>query len=210
MKRPLVIGHRGFAGKFPDNSLAGVRAAVEVGADGVEVDLRPTADGLWVCHHDRRHEGKKLEEWSYRQLAAHQVPPLAAVLEEVGQGRWLFLEVKPLATQRLLPLLDPLVHLLTGLDKVRFLSSSLRVLALLRQAFPRALFSWVITRLPQQVPEGLELSPHHPLVESLRPWGLPLHPWTVNKPSRLLQLAQLGVASLTTNFPDKALELFRG
>ena len=48
---PLVIGHRGFPSRHPDNSLAGIAAALAVGADGVEVDIRRSADGVWVCHH---------------------------------------------------------------------------------------------------------------------------------------------------------------
>ncbi|RMF85357.1 MAG: glycerophosphodiester phosphodiesterase, partial [Nitrospirae bacterium] len=32
-----MIGHRGFRARFPENSAAGVRAALAAGADGVEV-----------------------------------------------------------------------------------------------------------------------------------------------------------------------------
>jgi len=211
MSRPLVIGHRGFAGRFPENSLEAVAAAVQVGADGVEVDIRPTAEGVWVCHHDRTREGRPLSQWRYRELAVRKVQPLAAILEILPQERWLFLEVKPLATSRLLELLDPLARLLAPWGgRLRLLSSSLQVLALLQQALRRASFSWVVDRLPQHVPPGLELSPHHRLVEQLVGLGLPLHPWTVNQKPRMAALAQLEVASLTTNFPDRALELFGG
>ena len=211
MSRPLVIGHRGFAGRYPENTVEAVAAAVQLGADGVEVDVRPTAEGVWVCHHDRTREGRAVSQWRYPELAASGVASLAAVLETLPQQRWLFLEVKPLATAQLLELLDPLARLLAPrVGTLRFLSSSVRVLALLRQAFPRALFSWVITRLPQELPPGLELSPHHRLVEKLAGSGVPLHPWTLNQKPRMAALAQLGVASLTTNFPDRALELFGG
>lgn len=210
MKGPLVIGHRGFAGRFAHNSLAGIQEAVALGVDGVELDLRPTREGVWVCHHDRSRDGRPLHQWSYRELAQHKVPALAAALEAVPPDRWLFLEVKPLAGDRLLTLLDPLARLVEGLTRVRFLSSSLHVLALLRQAFPRARFSWVVGRPPAEVPPGVELSPHHPLVEALSSLSLPLHPWTVNRPARLRQLAQLGVASVTTDFPDLAFQVLRG
>lgn len=210
MRGPLIIGHRGFAGRFAHNSLAGIQEAVALGVDGVELDLRPTREGVWVCHHDRSRDGRPLQQWSYRELAQHKVPALAAALEAVPADRWLFLEVKPLAGDRLLPLLDTLARLVEGLTRVQFLSSSLRVLALLRQAFPRARFSWVVGRPPLEVPPGVELSPHHPLVEALIALSLPLHPWTVNRPARLRRLAQLGVASITTDFPDRALQVLRG
>ncbi len=210
MKGPLIIGHRGFAGRFAHNSLAGIQEAVALGVDGVELDLRPTREGVWVCHHDRRRDGRPLCQWSYRELARHKVPALAAALEAVPADGWLFLEVKPLAGDHLLALLDPLARLVEGRSRVQFLSSSLRVLALLRQAFPRARFSWVVSRPPAEVPPGVELSRHHPLVEALSCLSLPLHPWTINRPARLRQLAQLGVASVTTDFPDLAFQVLRG
>ncbi|MGY1663698.1 glycerophosphodiester phosphodiesterase [Geodermatophilus sp. SYSU D00705] len=50
-----VIGHRGTptCPSHPENTLAAVRAALEAGADGVEVDVRSTADGVLVVSHDR-------------------------------------------------------------------------------------------------------------------------------------------------------------
>jgi glycerophosphoryl diester phosphodiesterase len=51
---PTAIAHRGFAGLYPENTLAAVRGAVESGADMVEVDAVPTADGEVVAFHDER------------------------------------------------------------------------------------------------------------------------------------------------------------
>ena len=50
--RTAVIAHRGFSGARPENTLAAVRAAIDVGADMVEVDVTLTADGHVVCIHD--------------------------------------------------------------------------------------------------------------------------------------------------------------
>jgi glycerophosphoryl diester phosphodiesterase len=49
-----VLGHRGSAGRpgRPENTLAAVRAALDGGAAGVEVDVRRTVDGVLVCSHD--------------------------------------------------------------------------------------------------------------------------------------------------------------
>ncbi|MDW7966843.1 MAG: glycerophosphodiester phosphodiesterase [Thermoanaerobaculum sp.] len=207
MSRPLIIGHRGFAGRYPEISLLAKKAAVACGADGVEVDLRPCREGVWVCHHDRKRHGRPLTSWSLADLRREEVPPLALVLEAVPEDRFLFLEVKPLSTRALLPLVDPLVRLVEGRARLRVLSSSLAVLAVLRMALPAAPCSWVVTRVPERLPPGLELSPHHRLVESLRHLPVPLHPWTVNRPQRLRNLSALGVASLTTNYPDRALEV---
>ncbi|MBM3696502.1 MAG: glycerophosphoryl diester phosphodiesterase, partial [Actinobacteria bacterium] len=50
--RPWVIAHRGASAAFPENTLAAFRAAAALGADAVELDVRRTADGHPVVHHD--------------------------------------------------------------------------------------------------------------------------------------------------------------
>ncbi|MEO0501101.1 MAG: glycerophosphodiester phosphodiesterase family protein [Pseudomonadota bacterium] len=50
--RPLVIAHRGGAGLRPENTLAAIRHALTLGADGVEIDVHLTGDGVPVVHHD--------------------------------------------------------------------------------------------------------------------------------------------------------------
>ncbi|GAB7018171.1 glycerophosphodiester phosphodiesterase [Halostagnicola bangensis] len=50
--RPRIVGHRGAEGLAPPNTRAGVRRALEVGVDGVELDIRETADGELLLFHD--------------------------------------------------------------------------------------------------------------------------------------------------------------
>lgn len=52
--RPLVIAHRGASALRPEHTLAAFQAAIDQGADGLECDVRLTADGHVVCLHDRR------------------------------------------------------------------------------------------------------------------------------------------------------------
>ncbi|WP_186781292.1 glycerophosphodiester phosphodiesterase [Streptomyces sp. CBG9] len=49
-----VIAHRGASADVPEHTLAAYRKAIEDGADGLECDVRLTADGHLVCVHDRR------------------------------------------------------------------------------------------------------------------------------------------------------------
>lgn len=49
---PLIIGHRGAAGLAPENSLRAFQAAIEAGADGVELDVHLTSDKVPIVLHD--------------------------------------------------------------------------------------------------------------------------------------------------------------
>ncbi len=49
---PLIISHRTQMGTLPENTIAGIDAAIADGVDGVEIDVRATADGVPVLLHD--------------------------------------------------------------------------------------------------------------------------------------------------------------
>ena len=50
-KRPLIIAHRGLPGLYPEEVIAGYRAAIDAGADALELDLQSSSDGvLFACH----------------------------------------------------------------------------------------------------------------------------------------------------------------
>ncbi len=47
-----LIAHRGFAARYPENTIAGIAAAVEIGARWIEFDIQLSADGIPVLMHD--------------------------------------------------------------------------------------------------------------------------------------------------------------
>lgn len=49
---PLVIGHRGASGTFPEHTLEAYKAAIDQGADFVEPDLVLTKDGVMIARHE--------------------------------------------------------------------------------------------------------------------------------------------------------------
>ena len=49
----LIIAHRGYHAAVPENTLAAFEAAVTVGVNGIETDVRISRDGLPVLIHDR-------------------------------------------------------------------------------------------------------------------------------------------------------------
>ena len=49
---PLIWGHRGASGYAPENTLPAFKLAADMGADGVELDVQMTSDGVLVVCHD--------------------------------------------------------------------------------------------------------------------------------------------------------------
>jgi glycerophosphoryl diester phosphodiesterase len=208
--RPLVIGHRGFRARYPENTVSGVRAALAAGSDGVEVDVRLTRDGVWVCHHDRANRGLQVGQHTWRELGRWGVNSLEAVLDEVPSDRWLYLEIKPLSGRTLEGGITSLERLLGARAALlRILSSSPIVLKRSAALLPEATPSLIIRRVNfPDLPSSWSLSPHHTLVERLLWTGRELHPWTVNHPLRQRHLATLGIPSITTDDPERALAAF--
>lgn len=71
--RAEVIAHRGFSAVAPENTLAALRAGIDVGADALEFDLQITGDGVPVLFHDdtlgRTTNGSgSIRSWSAREL----------------------------------------------------------------------------------------------------------------------------------------------
>ena len=98
MNKPLVWAHRGASGYAPENTLAAFKKAVEMKADGVELDVQLTKDGeIVVCHDETidRTSDKKglLMDYSLEELKkfdfsnsnpafeGEQIPPMSEVFD---------------------------------------------------------------------------------------------------------------------------------
>jgi len=99
---PLVVAHRGASAREVENSLAAFRAAMQLGADAVELDVHATADGTLVVHHDEAIAGRRIPQLTAQQVAelrlsnGEPIPTLAHVLEAIGPRLQVFVEVKSL------------------------------------------------------------------------------------------------------------------
>lgn len=76
MERTLVWGHRGASGYAPENTMAAFEKAVEMGADGIELDVQLTKDGELVVIHDetidRVSDGSGwVKDYTYAKLIKH-------------------------------------------------------------------------------------------------------------------------------------------
>ena len=73
--KPFVWAHRGASGYAPENTLAAFQKAVDLGADGVELDIQLTKDDQIVVIHDetidRTSDGKGwIKDYTLEELRA--------------------------------------------------------------------------------------------------------------------------------------------
>jgi len=101
----VVIGHRGYPVKYPENTIAGFLGAIIAGANGVELDVWLTSDGVPIVIHDRtttRVAGidldvKKatMQELRRVHLGMGQcIPTLDDVYRAIPRGYRLYVEIK--------------------------------------------------------------------------------------------------------------------
>ena len=207
----LVVAHRGMPAVAPDNSLAGFAAAVEAGADAVELDVRRRSDGVLVCHHDSGD--------------AAGAPTLAEAIATVGGRVPLQVDVKETGfeeevTAQLAAALAPDRYWLTSLEdasiaRFRRLDPRIRCALTLGRERPTP---YVRTRLSELYPfrrvdacGALELAPEVRLVQlglgrRARRRGVGLMVWTVDDERRLRWLFErVRPATVITNRLELAL-----
>ena len=90
---PLVLAHRGAWDQAPQNSLEAIRRAAALGCDGVEIDVRRTADGEMVVVHDGRLGWRSVRHLTHAAVQARmrpgQAPLLADLLDAAAAARLL-------------------------------------------------------------------------------------------------------------------------
>lgn len=227
--RPLVISHAACAGHAPENTLAGIRAALEMGADAIEVDVQASADGVPVLMHDltvdRATNGSgDLASLTLEQLQAldgggEPVPTFAQALE-LARGRALLVaEIKrPGCEARL----ADVIRQADALEDVMVWSFLPPALAAMRQAEPRlpgglliapgSIGEWpsrreLALRLGLQAVSVFHLNLSAGVVARARRSSLTVYAWTADAESDIQRLLDLGVDGIVTNYPERALAL---
>ncbi len=219
----LVIAHRGASATERENTLPAFRAARGLGADGVEMDVRLTADGALVVHHDPHVPGLGLLSSLRSADLPDWVPSLEAAVEAC-EGMQLNLELKNLPTE---PGFDPTEALSGaicrflgdhGLDEQVWVSSfSLASLEVVRSEAPWVRTGWLVLGAYDEVwALGIAARDGHwavepvqevvtaDLVAAAHQAGLAVVAWTVDDPLRIRSLAEMEVDAVVTNVPDVA------
>lgn len=228
--KPLVVAHRGASVEQPENTIEAFEAAIDLGADAVEFDVRMTADGHAVVMHDpdvsRTTAGDGfVSEMMLEEIRKLGVPTLRDALECLAGRAAADIEIKNLPGEpSFTPDREPAVEAtLDALDAVGFpgqvIVSSFNPASI---AHSRA--------LRPDVPTGLlteyEVDAEEALVRATsrgHPWVLPfvlkvleagdgfaervhaggavLGVWIADDPDTARRLFELGADAVATNDP---------
>ena len=224
-----VYAHRGCTVGYAENTLEAFAEAKRLGADGVELDVRLTADGALAVHHDPVIAGLG----PVADLAVSDLPtyvPLLADALAVCDGLVVDVEIKNDPAQ---PGYDPgeSVAALTAAALAEagwtervivssFQASTLRAAQVadggLRLGALWSVFADADAAVDLAVEEGWYAV--HPFVTAVSPAlverahraGLAVNVWTVNSPQDLAALVELGVDGVITDLLANALSIARG
>jgi glycerophosphoryl diester phosphodiesterase len=224
-----VFAHRGCTEGFTENTLEAFAEARRLGADGVELDVRLTADGALAVHHDPVLDGLgPVADLTVPDLPAH-VPLLADALA-VCEGLVVNVEIKNDPGQ---PGHDPaeVVASLTAaaiaeagwIDRVIVSSFQVRTLQAVHAADSRLPLG-ILWPFLADAEAGLALaveegwSAVHPFVPTVdadlvaraHAAGLAVNAWTVNGLHDLAAFVAMGVDAVMTDRLVEALAIARG
>ena len=213
----LRLAHRGDWRVAPENSLAAMEAALRIpGCDGLEFDIRASADGVAVLLHDEtlarvQKVPARCVTLTAEELATHGIPTLGEVLRAVGCDPFLDVELKepvPGAIDALElergRIADDGTPTLRNAAVSAFEPDTLRWLADQRPTWPRWLNAYDLG--PTTVALALELGCSAIAAE----WqaidaegvaratdaGLEVVSWTVREPAGYQRLAELGLTAI--------------
>lgn len=229
-RNPLIIAHRGASGHAPENTMTAFRQAVDLGADGLELDVTMSRDRRVVVIHDdtldRTTTGKGLVHetewralhtldagrWFAPEFAGERIPLLQEVLELVSPALYLNVEIKsgPLALETLAAVVDLLQRhrsrantCITSFDE-----------AVIRSCLQHdpdmtcgLIFEADNLHRAFSGPWRL-LSSHYPLItdafmEQSKTEHRSVFTWTVNSVDVMQRMVSAGVDGIITNFPDR-------
>jgi glycerophosphoryl diester phosphodiesterase len=103
---PEAISHRGLRSHAPENSIPAFLGALSAGAEGIELDVHSSADGIVYVHHDFEFAGSDgamhaIAQSDSKEIDAARlaedvaIPKLDAVLEAIGTKARVYIEIKP-------------------------------------------------------------------------------------------------------------------
>jgi glycerophosphoryl diester phosphodiesterase len=195
-----------------ENTLESFQRALELEADGIELDVHATSDGVVVVHHDAwTPDGLEIARVTLADLASgarrrgYEIPTLGDVATLVGERVELFVEIKGDGIEAAV-----LASLSNHRGRFAFHSFDHAAIARIARGDPSRTLGLLVQERVANVDALLrehgarDLWPHYrlvdrELVEAVHAAGGRVIVWTVNEARDLARLATLGVDGICTD-----------
>ncbi len=220
LSRKAVVGHRGFPLKKPENTIASFIAAVEAGADIVEMDVWATADGVVVVVHDdvvktpggtlRIKEARWPDLSTYR-IGGEPIPTLEDALRAVAGRAGAFVEIKDVEAAELV---GDVIKRVGATSWAAAISFHEEALAPLKGLIPLGL---IYAKPPGRIADAKRLGldfvlPQYRLatakaVDFAHRLGLKIVAWTVNNEKTMEELWSRGVDGIASDDVETAVRV---
>lgn len=227
-----VIAHRGAwkTANLPQNSLASLKQAIDIGCMGSEFDVWMTADGVLILNHDADYDSLVMETSTYEQILGLRLPNgerLPTVEEVLRKGMSqnktkLIMEVKPskISTERgqeLATKAVEMVHKMGAQKWVDYITFDKHIGSKIIELDPEANVAYLMgDKNPQELKDegyfGFDynirvLRENPQWIKEAQDLGLTVNCWTVNKKEDMEWLLEKNVEFITTDEPELLLEL---
>lgn len=231
-----ILAHRGASGYYPENTMLAFSKAIEMGADGIELDVHLTKDNkVVVCHDetiDRTSNGKgKIADYTYQELkqfdfgSGQTIPLLRDVFELIAENDLIInIEIKAGTVFYL----DFEEHILNLIDEYkmeeRVIISSfnhyclLKIKQLNKKIKIGLLYASGLVD-PWKYAKSINADAIHPiyynalipnLVRDNIKAGIDVNFYTVNSKNDIQMVLLTEPTSIITNYPDKAIAIRDG
>lgn len=227
MNKILKIAHRGAKGYEPENTLQAFQKALDLKADGIELDVHLSADGhLMVIHDetiDKTTNGKGFvntlsltELKSFTIADNHTIPTLQDVFDLVDKKCLINIELKSSDSyKKVVALIETYVATKKWKYNHFIVSSfdwnSLQNVKQLNDQIPIGILTETDLELALAFAENIKATAIHPYYHllndenttAIREKGFLVFPWTVNEAEDIQKIKKLNVNGIITDFPDK-------
>ncbi len=232
----LNIAHRGASADAPENTLRAFALACEQGADMIEFDVRPTADGAIVVFHDdttARWNGRDdrvdrltLAQLRQLDLGGERAPTLGELFDWArATDLRLNVEIKQAGIEAAVARLIRRYDLVDRVIVSCFDFSVLESLRAIDPAIPRGALMGTTTYAPRvrlreawplRTLRRIAAAAWHPawqlplldhLIPRVRAAGYAVNVWTVDDPAQMRRFLALGVEGIMTNYPARLCEI---
>lgn len=231
-EEPQVTAHRGYWQQAPENSLAAIQQAIDVGADWVEIDVQLTADGEVVLLHDndlfrmlgdRRTTAQlrldELKQLRYRdeRFPAERLPTLAEAIELARDQIKLNIELKFVGRDRALSRKVAEVVRREEFEGECFVASLVyEGVVEAKRHNPRlktaAIIAYAVGDISKLDVDVLSVKKElatEELLRKARRLDKQVHVWTVNDRRDMRRFIEQGVHNIITDHPDRFREIVR-